>query len=248
MLDPAGTVVATVTPKTERTPLPIKAGANQFVWNLRYDGAETFPGLILWGGGTQGPRAIPGNYRVRLVVGRDSTEHPFEVRPDPRATATAEDYAAQFAFLTAVRDKLTETHRAIKRIRDVREQLTSANGRLPAGVASDSVKAQGRRLARRLTAVEEALYQTKNRAGQDPLNYPIRLNNRLSALVGSASQGDYRPTAQQEAVRQEVTALIDAELATLNRLLTTDLAAYNAAVRGLNLDAVVVKPDPATPR
>ena len=248
VLGPDGAVVAAFTPKTERTPLPIKPGANAFVWNLRYDGAETFPGLVLWGGGTQGPRAIPGTYRARLVVGRDSVEHPFEVRPDPRATATPDDFAAQFAFLTAVRDKLTETHRAVKRIRDVREQITGANGRLPAGAASDSVKAQGRRLVRALTAVEEALYQTKNRAGQDPLNYPIRLNNRLSALVGSASQGDFRPTAQQEAVRQEVTGLIDAELATLSRLLTTDLAAYNAAVRGLALDAVVVKPDPATPR
>lgn len=246
--DGSGASIATVTPKTERTPLSAKAGANTFVWPMRLDGATTFPGLILWGGGTQGPRALPGTYRARLVSGRgaakDSVEVPFEIVPDPRATATPDDYAAQHAFLVSVRDKLSETHRAILRIRDVREQVAAVGARLPAGAASDSVRAEGRRLVRAMTEVEEALYQTKNRAGQDPLNYPIRLNNRLSGLVGSASQGDFRPTDQQEAVRREVTALIDVQLARLAALVATDLAAYNQSVRALALDAVVLKPEP----
>ncbi len=248
LTDASGATVATVTPKTERAPLSARAGANTYVWPMRLDGATTFPGLILWGGGMQGPRALPGAYRARLVSGKgaakDSVEVPFEIVADPRAGATEADYAAQAAFLNAVRDKISETHRAIVRIRNVREQVASVSARLPAGAASDSVKAQGRRMLRAMTEVEEALYQTKNRAGQDPLNYPIRLNNRLSGLVGSASQGDFRPTDQQEAVRAEVTALIDAQLARLASLVSTDLAAYNAAVRALALDAVVVKPEP----
>jgi photosystem II stability/assembly factor-like uncharacterized protein len=242
ILDATGTPVATFTPKDAQSRLPIRKGGNTLVWNLRYAPAETFPGLILWGGGTQGPRAVPGRYTARLVVGRDSVEAPVELRPDPRVRATEADYAAQFAFLTQVRDKLTETHKAIKRIRDAREQINGVVGRLPAGAQADSVKAQGRRLVRALTQVEENLYQTKNRAGQDPLNYPIRLNNRLAGVASSASQGDFRPTDQHEAVRREVTALIDAELARLGTLLTTDVAAFNAAVRALNLDAVVIRP------
>lgn len=242
VLDASGQALAVFSPKDERNRLPIRAGGNTLVWNLREAPAETFPGLILWAGGTQGPRVVPGTYRARLVVGRDSVEHPLEVRADPRASATAGDYAAQHVFLTVIRDKLSETHRAIGRIRDARDQINGVIRRLPPGAASDSVKAQGRRLVRSLTSVEEALYQTKNRAGQDPLNFPIRLNNRLSALASSASQGDFPPTDQHEAVRREVTALIDAELARLDALVTTDVAAFNAAVRGLELDAVQVRP------
>ena len=106
VLDASGTVLATFSPKDERNRLPIAAGGNTLVWGLREAPAEVFPGLILWAGGTQGPRVMPGTYRARLVVGRDSVEHPFAVRADPRATATADDYAAQYAFLQGVRDKL----------------------------------------------------------------------------------------------------------------------------------------------
>ncbi|HYE56913.1 MAG TPA: glycosyl hydrolase, partial [Rhodothermales bacterium] len=242
LLDASGTPIVTYTPKDTQNRLPIRKGGNTLVWNLRYAPAETFPGMILWGGGTQGPRAVPGRYTARLIVGRDSVEAPVELRADPRAAATPEDYAAQFAFLTQVRDKLTETHKAIKRIRDARDQINGVVGRLPSGAQADSVKAQGRRLVRALTQVEEALYQTRNRAGQDPLNFPIKLNNRLSGVASSAGSGDFRPTDQHEAVRREVTALIDAELARLNTLLSTDVAAFNAAVRALNLDAVVIRP------
>ncbi len=244
ILDATGTPIATFTPKDQQSRLPLKKGGNTLVWNTRYAPSETFPGIILWGGGTQGPRAVPGRYTARLVVGKDSTEAPFDLVQDPRVQTAPEDYAAQFAFLTQVRDKLTETHKAIKRIRDTRDQISGVIGRLPAGAASDSVKAQGRRLTRALTRVEEELYQTKNRAGQDPLNFPIRLNNRLAGVASSASQGDARPTDQQEAVRAEVTALIDVQLARLNTLLTTEVAAFNDAVRGLNLDAVVIKDKP----
>ena len=44
-----------------------------------------------------------------------------------------------------------------------------------------------------MTAVEEALYQTKNRSLQDPLNFPMRLNDKLNAVAALGSLGDYRP-------------------------------------------------------
>ncbi len=237
ILGEKGEEIAAFTPKTD-TRLPIGEGMNRFVWDTRYAGAERFPGLVLWGGGLGGPRALPGRYEARLVVGEDSTTVPFEIVPDPRAGASAEDYAAQFAFLSAVRDKLTETHKAIVALRKVRDGIKAVNSRLGEGAEADSAKALGRRIVRDLTEVEEALYQTQNRSGQDPLNYPIRLNNRLSALVGTVASGDYPPTEQAEMVRLEVTTLIDNELARLRRIFEQDVAAYNAAVRSLAIPAV----------
>src|SRR6185295_12450448 len=102
--------------------LEAKAGMNRFVWNLRHANAEDFPGVILWGS-LIGPRAAPGVYQVRLKVGATEKTVPLEIKPDPRASATQADYDAQLSFLLSIRDKLTETHRAIKQLRDVREQL-----------------------------------------------------------------------------------------------------------------------------
>lgn len=243
ILESNGTEVAVFTPETSSA-LPLEKGLNTFSWNRRYADAEQFPGLVLWGGGLNGPRALPGTYQARLIVGDDSTMVPFQIVPDPRSTATGEDYQAQYDFLVAVRDKLTETHSAIKQIRQVRTQLGEVNSRLGESAEADSVRAMGKRIARDLATIEETLYQTQNQSGQDPLNYPIRLNNRLSALVGSVSTGDFRPTSQAEAVRQEVTTRIDVALQQLQVLLNTDIAAYNAAVRALNVSAV----DPGRPK
>ena len=237
-----GDEIARFTPRTD-TPLPVGEGMQQFTWDLRYAGADKFPGLVLWGGGLGGPRALPGRYTATLKVGSDSVAVPFEIAPDPRSQATPADYAAQFAFLTGVRDKLSETHRAIVQIRRVRDAVKTYNGRLGEGAPADSARALGQRIQRELTRIEEALYQTQNRSGQDPLNYPIRLNNRLSALVGSVSTGDYPPTEQAERVRQEITALIDAQLERLRQVLTGDVAAYNAAVRDLEIPAIPVVVD-----
>ncbi len=240
ILEENGEEIAHFTPKTD-TKLPVEKGLNSFSWDTRYEGAERFPGVVLWGGGLGGPRALPGRYQARLIVGDDSTTVPFDILPDPRSTATPEDYQAQYEFLVQVRDKLTETHTAIKDIRDARDQIKTVNGRLGEGAEADSARALGKRIIRDLTKVEEALYQTQNRSGQDPLNFPIRLNNRLSALVGSVATGDFRPTAQAERVRQEITGLIDVELAKLRRIMEEDVARYNAAVDALDVPAVYIE-------
>lgn len=246
ILEPGGDVIRTFSPKAKERDeqMPVDAGLNRVVWKLRYPDAERFSGLVLWGGGTQGPKAVPGTYQARLVVGDDSTTVPFEVLMDPRAEATPADLQAQYDFLVEVRDKLTEVHEAVERIRDVRAQVKDVTARLQDGQAgADTIRAAGRALDAQLTQVEEALYQTKNQSPQDPLNYPIRLNNRLSGLVGVVSTGNWRPTDQAVAVKNALTAEIDAELARLNQLLGAELPAFNALVREYQVPAVSVKPE-----
>jgi hypothetical protein len=225
--------------KDRREQLEAQAGGNRFFWNMRYPDAEGFDGLILWGGGLQGPLAVPGNYFVKLKVGKDSAVQAFEIRKDPRSKATQEDLQAQFTFLTEVRDKLTETHKAIKNIRAMREQLNAYTKRLDKTKDKDLLDQIGR-TQKQMTEIEEALYQTKNRSGQDPLNFPIRLNNKLSDLAGVVGSGNFRPTDQAVTVKNDITAKIDAELAKLKAIFSNELPKLNEAIKAKNLDAIVL--------
>ena len=215
-------------------------GLNRVVWDLEYPGAEDFPGMILWNRNLDGPKAVPGAYRARLTVGEWSAEAPFEVVPDPRSTATPEDYRAQHEFLASVREQLSETHREIRRIREARGQLETLNKRLEKREDAPEVREAAEALVKRLTEIEETLYQTKAQSPQDPLNFPIRLNDKLANLLGLASIGDFRPTDSMVAVRDELSTAIDAELARLRAVWEADLAEVNRLAAEAGVAAVML--------
>jgi hypothetical protein len=195
----------------------------------------------MWAGSVTGPQAAPGNYTAKLTAGGQTLATSFELRKDPRLATTQEEFNKQVSLLLQIRDKLSETHGAITRIRDVRKQTLDLAARyqdLPEGKAiGDSAKD----LAKKLTAVEEALYQTKMQSSQDPLNYPIKLNNKLAALGGIVASADSAPTEQSYQLHEELTSAINAQLKTLGAVLDKDVAEFNRLVREKNVPAVVVK-------
>lgn len=213
-------------------------GHNRVAWNLRVAEAKRFPGMVLWAGGTQGPRVLPGTYTARLTVGDQTVTAPFEVREDPRTSSSAADLKAQFDFLMGVHDKLSQVNEQIIRIRDVRRSLTDIKKRV---ADNKTVVNAANDLDKKMTEVEEALYQTKNHAPEDPLNFPIKLNDKLAGVGDSAAAGAFAPTAQQIAVRDELVKQIDAELAKLNVIWQTDLPAFNKLVADQKVPAVAVK-------
>jgi len=222
----------------ERNKLPdSQPGLNRFAWNLRYPEASKFEGLVLWGGGTDGPRVPPGNYSVRLTVGDEPPQTvTAQLKQDPRTSASQADLQAQFDFLLAANRKLTEIHEQIERIREVRKQLGDIRKR--AGKDQKAIVDAAKALDKKMTEVEEALYQTKNRSPQDPLNFPIRLNDKLASVADSAGAGDFAPTAQQRAVYAGLVQQIDAELAKLKAVWATDLPALNSLVKSSEVPAI----------
>ncbi len=160
------------------------------------------------------------------------------MRKDPRLATSDADYAKQQELPLKIRDKLTASHDGITRLRGVRDQVKTVSERAKGTDAEKAIQEAADALTKQLTAVEEALYQTKNRASQDPLNYPIRLNNELAALGGTVASADAAPTAQSYAVYAELAAKIDAELATLDRVMTEDVPAFNRLVREKDVPAV----------
>jgi photosystem II stability/assembly factor-like uncharacterized protein len=173
-------------------PVPRKAGLNHFQWDLRYTGPKTFAGMILWGANTQGPLAVPGAYQVRLTAAGKTLTEGLNVEKDPRLdSVTVADLAEQFALAVQVRDKVTEADEMVIAIRELKKQMDDRlkkNQDPELKTACDSLRAS-------LTAVEEEVYQVRNRSGQDPLNFPIKLNNKLAALGSSIERGDGKPTA-----------------------------------------------------
>uniref|UniRef100_A0A832I2W2 Glycosyl hydrolase n=1 Tax=Eiseniibacteriota bacterium TaxID=2212470 RepID=A0A832I2W2_UNCEI len=253
-LDAAGAVVRafdrrgevprdTAERRVERGPrVPAAAGGNQFVWDLRGEGATRFEGLVFWGGVLDGPIAVPGRYRVRLTVGSAVREAAFDVVKDPRLATTDEDFRLQHDLHRKIRDKLSETNDAVAAIRDAREQMDVVVARARRAGRDAVVADSARALKARLTAIEETLHQTRTRSPQDPLNYPIRLNNKLSLLGETVESADARPTDQALAVWADLSAKVDAELAKLRRVLTEDVAAFNRLVREREVPAVAPKP------
>jgi photosystem II stability/assembly factor-like uncharacterized protein len=220
------------------------AGLNRFVWDLRYAEATRFPGMILWAGETRGPRVVPGTYQVKLTVDGKTMTESFEVKADPRVTTSASDFAKQLELGLKIRDKVSETHNAILQIRDVRKQVDDLLKRVAGQPSQKIIGDSASVLKKNLASVEESLYQTKNQSSQDPLNYPIRLNNKLAALAGVVQSADAAPTEQSYAVYNDLVGQIDQQLAKLAQIIKVDVPAFNQLVRDQNVPAVTVKPTP----
>ncbi len=217
---------------------PNGAGANSFSWNMRYAEPATFKGLIMWAAGIFGPQAPSGSYKVKLSVGDKTETQTFKLLIDPRSGATQADLDAQFRFLIQIRDKTTEANNAVRTIRSAKAQLAARVKAAPAGraaVLQRSVTA----LTEQLSAVEAEIYQVKNKSGQDPLNYPIKLNNQIAALSGVVASTEAKPTAQSFEVYKILAAALDAELGKLTALLGAGLDAVNAELGRLGLDKVI---------
>ncbi len=240
--DVNGTAIKSYKPKAKEhgERLPIKKGFNRFIWDMRYADAEKFDGMILWGGGVNGPLALPGQYKATLKYDKDSLTVPFKILKDPRTSSSIDDLKDQFDFLISVRDKLTDTHKAIKQIRNIRKQIKDVGERIKEQKNVDELKKFVEVINKKITAVEEALYQTKNKSPQDPLNYPIRLNNKLASLGSSVANGDFRPTDQAMELKKELFEEIDIELIKLKDVVENDISKLNKLIDEANVPAVII--------
>ncbi len=222
-------------PPRQRPPAR-KAGTNRFTWDLRYPGATVFEGMILWSArAEQGPSAIPGHYQVRLTVGGQSEAQPLTVQIDPRLKGvTMDDLANQFRLASQVRDKTSQADEIVILVRDLKKQITERTGK-----ASDAaLTSAGEKLAADLSAVEEEVYQVKNRSNQDPLNFPIKLNNMIAALFRTIEAGDGAPTVQSYEVFKELNGRLAKVQAQLDGVLKTELSAFNLNLAAHKLEAI----------
>ncbi len=218
--------------------LNVKPGLNQFSWDMRYQGAKTFTGMILWSATTSGPKAIPGKYQVELKINNEVIQREFEITADPRKSASKADLMAQFNFLIKVRDKLSAANQGVIDIRAIKPQINELSDKFEA--QHEDIEKLISKISTDLKRIEENLYQTQNESGQDPLNFPIRLNNKVGHLGSIMGVGDNKPTDQALKFYDEVGAEIDAELAQLEKIKTEDLDLLNKMINNQKIKAIKI--------
>ena len=168
----------------------MKKGLNTYVWNLRYPGASEFEGMIIWSARPQfGPIAAPGNYKIELTVNNEKYKTSVDLIKDPRIDVSDEDINVQFNFAMEIRNQTDLANRSVIEIRNMKVHLDSIISK-----KSSSKSAKIKTLISKLKTIESSIYQVKNQSGQDPLNFPIRVNNSLAYLSKSVESGDGLPT------------------------------------------------------
>ncbi len=214
-------------------------GINTVSWDLRYPGATSFPGMILWGGSVNGPMAVPGTYQVRLTVDGKAQTRPLTVKKHPLYTDVSQaDLQEQFNLAIQIRDKVTEANNAVIQIRSIKSQVAERLAKSP----DARLKETGDVLTRDASGVEENVYQVKNQSGQDPLNFPIKLNNRLASLLSVVNRGDGKPIANAGPIFRDLSNELKVQTERLQVIIKTDVPAFNAEAKRLGLEPVALAP------
>ena len=232
-------ITRTVQPEEEEAPahpgapdrVSNKKGMNRFVWDMQYPDAAWFSRMVLWTGFLQGPVAVPGTYTAKLTVGDQSDSKNFALKKDPRSTASQADLEEQFALLIKIRDDVSAANNGVTSIRKIKAQLADRRAKM-------NNKELGAGLEQKLSAVEQQLYSVQNRAGQDMLNYPIRLNDQLGSLYYAVAAADAKPTAQDVEVYNVLHGQLTTQLSAMKEAIDKDLAAVNSQVTKANLAAI----------
>ena len=219
--------------------VPAEAGMNRFDWDMRYPGASKVPGDKTTGDVGRGPLAPPGSYQVRLSVGEQAQTQAFEMVKDPRVEADQADFEAQFALLIRLRDKISETHDNINRLRSARAQVDEWSKRAAARAGHEAVSEAAGAIKGKLDEIEGALIQTEYRGARDRLHLPIKLNAKLAGLVPVVAAGDYRPPQQAYDVFAHFGELLDGQFAALQNVLDEDLSEFEDLLAELEVPAIV---------
>jgi hypothetical protein len=206
---------------------------------MNYPNAEKFDGMVNWWSSLAGAKAVPGTYKISLSVNGKTQTQDFEILADPRSEATLADMQAQFDFLIDLRNKVSETHKAIGNIRKINKEINRLTKGLDQEKYADLIHFADS-ITTQLSDIEKTLYQTKNQSSQDPLNFPIRLNNKLAHLNSLVRIGDFRPTDQAIEVKNDISGLIDVQLEGYYEILEVEIPLFNLMVREMEVDFVEV--------
>jgi len=222
--------------------LKLRKGLNRHHWNTRGEGAMGLEGMVLWWASLEAPRAVPGQYEVELDINGKKDRQAFSIKKDPRSEATVEEIQEQYDFISEVNRTVDRAHRTILQIREVNKRLEEFVERFEDKEGQDTLVMTARNIRDRLESIEKSLYQTQNRSAQDPLNFPIRLTNKLAHLNSLVSMDDFPPTEQDRAVKAELTAEIERELEDFSSLINEEVEAFNNAFIEARLPYLIVEP------
>src|SRR5207253_6045226 len=140
----------------------------------------------------------------------------------------------QFDLAIQIRDKVNEANNAIIQIRRIKQQVADRINK----TQNADLKGIGEQLVKEITTVEEDAYQVRNQSNQDPLNFPIKTNNRLASLLRVVETGEGRPIGNAEPIFNDLQRELRAETDRLRNVLTTYLPRFNQLAVRLGLEPI----------
>jgi hypothetical protein len=222
--------------------IPADAGMNQFIWNRQVEGPDVIDSAQFSLAYTGGYFVVPGSYQVRLSIGDWSQTHAFDILKDPRQTeVTQADLQAQHDLLTEIAGRLTETHDAIRTIRSVRSQLEEVAGRAKEVGLEYDFSADAKAIGEKLTDLENELIQVRSTAGQDPINFPPKLDDQIAYLYTYVFGAYGRPTHGAYERFDDLNAELTPLLHDLQQVLQQDVAAFNEQLQAEGASGVIFK-------
>jgi len=217
------------------------AGLRRLNWDLRYERAAEFEGLIMWDATTRGPVAPPGNYQVRITADGKTATQPFAVRREPKVLAdvTDADLQREFQLAMQIHDTVSKANQAVVMVRTIKPQIKDRMGKLDSktGPTAKALEA----LEQTLTAVEVKVYQVKNQSFEDPLNFPIMLNNKIASLQGIVEGADAPPTDQTYEVFKILSGRLDEQMGKLDSTVQKDLPRVNQMLQRQRIAPIEAK-------
>ncbi|MBO0320836.1 glycosyl hydrolase [Muricauda sp. CAU 1633] len=221
--------------------LTVKKGGNTHVWDTRGKGAKLLDGMILWWANLDGAKAVPGSYKVHLNVNGSDQSQDFKILPDPRAEVSVADMQKQFDFISDINETVDKAHKSIQKIRNINGKLDEFIKKYKDNEATKALVEKAKEMKEGFGEIEKALYQTQNRSGQDPLNFPIRLTNKLAHLNSLVSIDDFPPTEQDIAVKNELSGKIKTQLTAFDALVDEEIEAFNDEFNSLGLEYLSIE-------
>lgn len=219
-----------------------RAGSNRFWWNLRYADAKRISTVVNDMGTFNGPSAVPGDYRVRLIVGKDTLTRPFSVVLDPRLDATTADLQATFDLGIKVQDRINSIVESFDRIEDLQKQIDVRVEHSTDQSYATRVKDAAKPVRAQLEVVRTELVDWFNHDDQATLHFPIKLYNMMLSLNSQVLGQDAAPTKQHGEILNELGGKIDVQLQRLQQLETNELKALNALLQELGLPPIFIPP------
>ncbi len=208
------------------------SGGNRLIWDMRYPGFVSFEGMVLYSSPNVGPKVTPGIYSIEMTFNDEVFEQKFEIEKDPRLSMSQEDYARQLSFLLEVRDQVSLANKTIIDIRKIKNDLKYLTSKV-----SDKEQLIDiiNRFNKELELVENNIHMTKNQSRQDPLNYGIRINNRLAFLLADSQRGDHSPNQQAIDFFESIKNELNTEKSNLIKVLNTYTTQINTMIEDNNI-------------
>ena len=195
-----------------------KSGGNRLIWDMRYPGFTSFDGMVFYSSPNTGPKVTPGKYDVVLTYNNETIKREFEIVKDPRVKITQDDYEKQLSFLLKVRDEVSKANQIIIDIRKIKKDLDFLLQKVK---GKDQIIQLIIKYKKELDVIENNIHMTKNQSRQDPLNYGIRINNRIAFLLADSQRGDYPPTNQSLEFFESIKDELNIEISNFKKVLNT---------------------------